>query len=267
MLAAGPALPAAAAVPFRLGVTDWNLRQSSQLEAVSMAASLGFEGVEISLGRKPVDGSLPLSARDVQDRYLAAAKQHRIALAGTCLDILHVNYLKLDKLGEKWVADSIPVTARLKAGQVLLPFFGKGKLETEAEMDYVGDILRNIAPVAEEAGVVLALETTLNAKGNLRIADRSRSKAVQVYYDCGNLKVAGFDPIAEWYAMKDRVCQIHIKDNPHYLGEGSIDMAKVMGLIRQASFSGFVNLETDSPAKDIAGDMRRNLAYIRRLLA
>ena len=38
----------------KFGVTDWNLRQTGQIEALSMAKRIGFAGVQISLGRVPI---------------------------------------------------------------------------------------------------------------------------------------------------------------------------------------------------------------------
>src|SRR5216683_5942296 len=75
---------------FHIGVTDWNLQQTCKLEAVTLAKSLGFDGVQVSLGRKPLDGKLPLDNAEIQAEYLRQAKQAGIQLAGTCLDILHV---------------------------------------------------------------------------------------------------------------------------------------------------------------------------------
>ncbi len=255
-------------IPFPIGVTDWNLKLSSDIEAVRLASSIGFAGVEVSLGRKLVDGRLPLSHADRQDAYLAAAAEHKIALAGTCLDILHVNYLKNDPLGQKWVADGIPATKRLKARVMLLPFFGKGALKTRDEMTFVGDALRDLAPEAEKAGVILGLENTVNAADNLYICERSRSAAVQIYYDCGNLRNAGFDPLKELHEMGvAHICQVHLKDNPHYLGEGPIDLRAIVGSLRKMGYKGFVNLETDSPTGDIAADMSRNFSYLRKIAA
>src|SRR5262245_25931396 len=139
----------------RIGVTDWNLQQSGKVDAVALAHRIGFDGVEVSLGRKPVDGKLPLDNAELQDQYLAAAKREGIALAGTCLDILHVNYLKNDKLGQKWLADAIPITKKLNARVMLMPFFGKGAMTTTEEMDYVGDVLKELGPEAEKAGIFL----------------------------------------------------------------------------------------------------------------
>ncbi len=265
---AAPALAAARKPRFKLGVTDWNLRLSGKLEAVAVAKKLGFEGVEVSLGRKVEGDKLPLDNADLQRQYLAAAREQGIAIAGTCLDVLHVNYLKSDKLGQKWIADGIPITKKLNARVMLMPFFSKGALTTRAEMDYVGDLLKELAPEAVKAGVLLGLEDTISAEDNVRIMERSKSPAVQTYYDVGNSTSNGFDPVKEirWLG-KSRICQIHLKDNPGYMGEGKIDFPAVLKAMADIGFEGFANLETSSPSKDIEADMRRNAAYIRKLLA
>ena len=263
-----------AAGRLRIGVTDWNLKMSSDVAAVPLAASLGFEGLEVSLGRKPVDGQLPLADPALQQRYRDAFRQHRISIAGTCLDILHVNYLKLDPLGAKWVADAIPVSQKMGAQVILLPFFGRGALlgsataEGRAELDRVGGILRELAPAAAKAGLVLALENTINARDNFTVIEKSQSPAVKIYYDCGNLLKAGFDPITELRAMgRDGIAQIHLKDNPSYLGEGTIDFTRILALVNELGWSGFANLETDAPSRDIPADMQKNLRFVRNLLA
>jgi len=264
-LAAAPRLLARGGL--KIGVTDWNLRLAAKLEAVALAKKLGFEGVEVSLGRNVKENRLPLDDAAVLEKYRAEAKKQGIALAGTCLDVLHVNYLKSDKLGQKWVADGIRLTKSLNAKVMLLPFFGKGALSTRQEMDYVADILKDLGKEAEKAGVILGLEDTISAEDNVRIMERSGSKAVKVYYDVGNSTNNGFDIYKEmrWLGAK-RICQIHLKDKG-YLGEGSIDFKRVLAVIRGIGYSGFANLETSSPSKSVEADMKKNLAFIRRLLA
>ncbi len=250
----------------KLGVTDWNLRQSGKIEALALAKTLGFAGVEVSLGRRPAADSLPLADADVQARYLAEARRLEMGIAGTCLDILHVNYLKNDPLGRKWVADGIPITRTLKAGVMLLPFFGKGAITETAEQDYVADVLKELAPEAEKAGVVLGLENTISAEANARILERVRSKAVRVYYDVGNSTNAGFDPVAEIrFLGKERICQIHLKDRG-YIGEGRIDFPAVIRAIKDIGYTGWANLETSAPSGSVEEDMKRNLAAVRRFI-
>src|SRR6478672_6581597 len=262
-------LSGAARHGLKIGVTDWNLQLSGKVEAVALAHRIGFDGVEVSLGRKPVDGKLPLDNAELQEQYLTAAKKEGIALAGTCLDILHVNYLKNDKLGQKWLADAIPITKKLNARVMLMPFFGKGAMATTEEMDYVGDVLRELGPEAEKAGIFLGLEDTISAENNVRIMERSRSKAVRVYYDVGNSTNNGFEVVKElrWLGG-NRICQIHLKDNPGYMGEGKIDFTEVVKAIRDIGFAGYANLETDTKqGSTVEADMQRNLSFIRGVIS
>jgi L-ribulose-5-phosphate 3-epimerase len=252
----------------RIGVTDWNLHLGANPEALPMAANLGFEGVQISFGRMLVDGRMPADNPEVSARYLALSRQYKIPIDGTCVDKLHDNGLKSDPLAPKWVLDSIRLTRALDTKVLLLPFFGRWALQTKQEMDYAGDALRDLAVEATRAGVILGLEDTISAEDNVRIMERSQSSSVLVYYDVGNSTVAGFDPVKEirWLG-KSRICQFHLKDNPHYLGEGSIQFLPIMRAIRDIQFSGYANLEADAPSKQLEADMRRNLAFIRNVIA
>ncbi len=247
---------------FKIGVTDWNLQQEAKVEAVTLARKLGFEGVQISLGVGT--DKLPLSDPAVQQAYLAESKRVGLPLASVCLNILHRNILKSDPLGQRWVADSIPITKSLGVKVILLPFFGKGALKTQAEMDYVGDALREIAPAAEKAKVILGLEDTISARDNVRIMERSKSPAVLTYYDVGNSTQNGFDIIEEirWLG-RERICEVHLKDNPHFLGKGKIDFPAVVNTLADIGFREWAQLETDSPTKSVENDMAVNLKFIR----
>jgi sugar phosphate isomerase/epimerase len=165
------------------------------------------------------------------------------------------------------VLDSIRLTRQLGVRVLLIPFFGPWALETQNDKDYTASALRDLAPEAEKADVVLGLEDTISAEDNARILDKVASRNVLVYYDVGNSTKAGFDPVTEirWLG-KNRICQIHLKDNPHYLGEGSIEFAPIMHAIRDIGFTGFANLETDAHPETLEADLRRNLIYIRGVM-
>ena len=251
----------------QIGVTDWNLKLGAKPDAVILAAQLGFDGVQVSFGRNLVDDKMPVDNPEIIARYLSLSKQHGIPIDGTCVDRLHTNGLKSDKLAPKWVLDSIRLTKALNTKVLLLPFFGRWALQNENEMIDVGDILRDLAPEAEKTGVILGLEDTISAEDNVRIMDRSRSANVMVYYDVGNSTKAGFDVVKEirWLG-KGRICQFHFKDNPHYMGEGDIQFPAIVRAIQDIGFSGYANLETDSHPNQLEADMRKNLAYIRHVI-
>ena len=249
---------------FRIGITDWNLFLDADPQAIPAAKSLGFAGVQVSCGRKLVDGKMPMDNPDVLERYRSLARQNGVVIDGTCVDRLHDNGLKSDPLAPKWVSDAIRLTNALQTKVLLVPFFGRWALTTRAEMDYVGDAVRELAPEAEKAGVLLGLEDTISAEDNVRIMERSRSKNVLVYYDVGNSTQAGFDPVKEirWLG-KDRICQVHLKDNPHLLGEGTINFDGVVRALKDIGYTDWANLETDATRSTRDEVLTKNLAYIR----
>src|SRR5438552_13392311 len=262
----------AAYTKLKIGAPDWNLQLEAKPSSIELAKSIGFDGVQISLGHssdpKNPPAHLPVSTPDLFDQFLTEARKNQLPIASTCVEILHRNYLKNDPLGKQWVAESIPLTRKLGARVILLPFFGKGALQTRAEMDYVADFLKEIGPEAEKTDVILGLENTISAEDNARILDRAQSKAVMVYYDVGNSFNNGFDIYQEirWLG-KDRICEFHLKDNPRLLGQGKTDFPKVIRAIVETGFSGWAQLETDAPSGDVSKDMKTNLDFVRGLLA
>jgi sugar phosphate isomerase/epimerase len=261
-----PAFAAKSKVKFKVGVTDWNLKLEDKVESIALAKSLGFDGVQVSIG-KVTEDKLPLSDPALQKTFLDESKRVGLPIESLCLEMLHRNYLKSDPLGQRWVADCIPIAKAMGVRVVLLPFFGKGALETTAEMDKVGDILKEVAPAAERSGVILGLEDTISARDNVRIMERSKSPAVLTYYDVGNSTKGGFNVVEEirWLGGK-RICEVHLKDNPHYLGDGTIDFKGVIDALADIGFDGWAQLETDCPVS-VDADMRRNLKFVRELIS
>jgi L-ribulose-5-phosphate 3-epimerase len=165
-LSAYDAQAAKAGVKFKIGAPDWNLRLTAKTESIALAKEIGFDGVQVSIGRQ-----MQLKDEALQKAFLEESKRLGFPITSLCLDILHVNGLKSDPLGKQWVAESIPIARAMGLKVILLPFFGKWALQTQSEMDYVGDALREIAPAAEKAGVILGLEDTISARDNARIMD------------------------------------------------------------------------------------------------
>ena len=252
----------------RDGVQYGGLGRPAELSAVEKAARIGFEGVEITFGGPDEEGNLHLAHEERQQQYLNELEAHGIKAAGTHLGVLHENYLKDpdDPLAVRWVEQAIPATGNLNTEVILLPFFFDGAIEERHEQEYVADVLRELAPEAEAHGVILGLENTLSAEENMFILERVNSPAVKVYYDVGNSHSFGHDIYSEIPFLGNNICQFHIKDNPHYMGEGEIDFVRIFRAIDETGFQGWLNIETLPVSGDIADrerDLRINLEYTR----
>ncbi len=68
-----PALASGTKVRFKVGVTDWNLKLEGKIESISLAKQLGFDGVQISIGKGK--DKLPLSDPALQKAFLQESKR------------------------------------------------------------------------------------------------------------------------------------------------------------------------------------------------
>jgi len=133
LAAAGSVLPAAASgsAKLRIGVTDWNLGKTLTPESLEFGKRLGFAGVELAVGNKAANNRMPLDNDKLVARYLERSSSLHEPIAGISLSILLVNYLKSDKLAQKWVTDGVRVARKLRAGVVLVPFFDEADMKTQ----------------------------------------------------------------------------------------------------------------------------------------
>ncbi len=251
----------------KLGVMDGVAAQPGKPEAVAAAKSFGVAGLQVTLGRTPDGNGLLLDDAGLQARFVSESRKHQISLDATYIDALHANCLKNDPKAPGLVANGIEITRKLGAPILMTVFFGKCSLLSQEEIDYAVGAFRELAPVAEKAGVILGFENLLTAEANARAMDRVASKAFRVYYDVGNAtNMVGEDAAKGIRTLgASRICQLHFKDKG-YLGQGKVDYPAVLAALADIGYNGYANLETGAPSGDAAGDLRKNIAYLRGLM-
>ena len=247
---------------FKIGACDWSLGKRSNPAAFDLAKQIGLDGVQVDMGSAAND--MRLRQPEVQKEYLATARRTGVAIASLAMGELNNVPLKSDPRAAEWLAQSIGVCQGLGVTVVLAAFFGKGDLDmgNTREIDHVVGVLREIAPQAERAGVLIGLENYLSAEDNRKIIDRVASPAVRVYYDVGNSTDKGRDVVREIRALGKLICEFHAKDGPHMLGQGRIDFKKVRQAIDDAGYSGWIQIEAAAP-HGLVADYTSDLRYLK----
>jgi L-ribulose-5-phosphate 3-epimerase len=262
LAAAPPNTPAAKIV--RLGVCDWTIEKSGDPAALETAGKWGLEGVQVSLTVK--DGALALLQPALQKLYKAEVRRTGVAIASFCLGDLNGVPLKSDPRAAAWLEQSLAVCTALDVHLVLVPFFGKGELRDDAAgIDAVVRILKGLAPKAQKAGVVLALESYLGAEDNLKILARVGSPAVAVYYDVANSQQAGYDIFKEIRTLGPRIVQFHAKDLKGLYGKGSMDFPAVRRAMTDIGYGGWFVLEGTELPLGLEKSIRADVEYLRTL--
>lgn len=250
----------------KIGVMDTVFKMAGKPEAVALAKKLGLAGIQVTLGRSQDGKTLPLEDPALQKAWLAASKEHKIPLDSTYIDMLHVDCLKDNPKSPEWIRKGIDITKKLKANVLMLVFFGKCQVLQRPELDRVIDLIKELAPEAQKAGVILGFENTSSGADNRYALDKVASKAFKVWYDVGNSTYNGYDVPKEIRDLgRERICMFHIKDKG-YLGEGQVKLTEILRAIEDIRFDGFANLETGSPSGDVEADTKRNLEYLKKLM-
>ncbi|MSU63716.1 MAG: sugar phosphate isomerase/epimerase [Pedosphaera sp.] len=149
-----------------------------------------------------------------------------------------------------WVNDCIDACRAMGCRVILLAFFHNNDLRNDkAGTDETVRRLKEVAPKAEKAGVILGIESWLSAEDNMRIIDRAGSPAVQVYYDVANSTERGYDIAKEirWLGKQGQICEFHMKENGSLLGQGRIDFKKVRAALDDIGYRGPMQIEGAVP--------------------
>ncbi len=290
----------------RFGVCDWTIGKPGDPYALELAGRLGLEGVQVSL--IPEGVRLSLSRPEVQRAYRDAAKSSGVEIASFAIGELNNVPFKSDLRADRWLEEGIGIAKAMGVKIILVPFFGAGELRNDRRgMEEVGLRLRRLAPIAERAGIVLALESYLSAEEHLWLLDRVGSPAVKLYYDVANSQEAGWDIFREIRLLGDKIVEFHAKDNTDLYGrssdsvlarrsgsvpgrngdsvlarrsgsvpgrssdsvpgKGSMDFVAVRKAMEEIGYSGWLIIEGSKLPLGIEPSIRYDLEYLKRVFA
>lgn len=249
---------------FKIGVCDWTIGKRTNPESLALAKEIGLDGVQVDFGSGEKD--LPLFNPDLQAKYLEQAKTHDIEIASLAMGTLNNLPYKSDPRTEKWVAGAVDTAKAMEVKVILLAFFGKGDLRNDKEgTDVVVERLKKVAPKAEDAGVILGIESWLSAEQHLEIIERVGSTAVQVYYDVANSTTAGYDIFREIRLLRGQICEFHAKDNQALYGKGNIAFKEVRKAMDDIGYRGWFVMEGTKMPLGVIESCRYDLEYLRQI--
>ena len=253
--------------------TEYGLRSDGdRASLLSKAGELGFQGIEFGIGLDYKENPLWTGDGNVRQAMKEAAQTTGVEAASICLHLL--NYVENSpasseaehrKTADEIIRKTIEACAHIGASVILVPFFGTAILKSEEQIQQLISEMKKLSPFAEEKGVCLALETSLDAADMVRIVEAVDSDCVQVYFDTGNTAGIGYDIVQEIERLGEYIVQTHIKDSPSgTLGAGRIDFKSAIGAFERVGFDGYLMLETPA-IDDSVAEAIKNLDYIRQI--
>ena len=241
------------------------------LERFELAADAGFEGIEVEARSGPAE-----AIKDAADRTgMVVHSVHCLANYALPLSSSDPSILAA---GIEATIGAIRLAQRLGAGTLLLipGVVTRDTTYGEVNARSLEVIGRDILPVAEDHGIVIAIENVWN--GFLlspidfaRYIDDFQSLWVRAYLDVGNII---FGRPEGWIELLGRrICKLHLKDlsfragrlRPAKIGAGDIEWAKVRAALDRIGYDGWGVLAEPDQAQTAFRRQLYRLAYSRRV--
>lgn len=280
-LAAGFAarLPLGAANPpagwrYKVAVCDWMILKRQKLGAFQLARDIGADGLEVDMGplgeRETFDNALRDPA--VRKEFLEAAKALKLEICSLAMSGFYAQSFAERATADRMVADCVETMLQMGVKVAFLPLGVNGDLVKRPELrPAVVARLRAAGAVAARAGVVIGVETALDAAGEARLLDEIGSPAVRSYFNFANALQHGRDLHAELRTLgRHRIGQIHCTDEDGVWLQHNprIDLPRVRQTLDAMGWGGWLVIERSRDAKDprnVKGNFGANAAYLKKV--
>ena len=241
----------------------------SNADKFKLAKRCGFDGIEAS-PMKDLD-----AARELGETARAAGvTTHCVLYGGWDAPFSDPNEAVIEK-GLREMEVALRSAKAMGADAVLLvPAVVNEKVRYADAYERSQRHIRKLLPIAEEVGVVIAVENVwnnflLSPIEFARYVDEFESKWVRAYFDVGNVVAFGWPQ--DWIlTLGKRIVKVHLKDFKRDtrewvgLGDGDVNWREVRSALAEVGYTGFVTAELpggDEPyLKDVSARMSRLIA-------
>lgn len=265
-----------AADRYRIGVCDWMILKRQRVGAFALAHELGADGVEVDMGplgtRVRFENQLTNEA--VCAAFLDAARTNRLEICSVAMSGFYAQSFVERSNVIELVRECIETMQRLNVRVAFLPLGVPCDLMKHPELrPEVVRRLRQIAPMAEQAGVVIGIETSLPAEEEARLLDEVGSPAIRSYFNFANAIKHGRDVCRELRTLgRDRICQIHCTNEDGELLENDpkLDLRKIKATLDEQGWSGWLVVERSRDARnprDVKYNFGSNIRFLKSVFA
>jgi L-ribulose-5-phosphate 3-epimerase len=268
------ATPASAGQRYRIAVCDWMLLKRQKLGAFALAQEIGADGVEVDmggLGDRPTFDSA-LGDVGVRRQFLEKAREFGLGVSSLAMSGFYAQSFAERPGVERMVQDCLDTMVAMSVKVAFLPLGVQGDLVKRPELrPAIVARLKSVAGRAEAAGVIVGIETALDARGEAALLDEVGSPAVRSYFNFANALQNGRDLNAEIRTLgKNRICQIHCTDEDGVWLQNNprLDLPAVKATLDAIGWGGWLVVERSRDAKDprnVRKNFGANVAHLKTI--
>jgi len=257
---------------YKVAVIDLMILKRQKLGAFQLTKDIGADGVEVDMGglgnRPTFDNKLLIDS--VRNLFLSKAKELNLQIPSLAMTGYYAQSFCQRTEFIRSVKDCITTMKLMNVKVAFLPLGIQCDLIKRPELrDSVISRLKIAGKLAEEAGVVIGIETALDATGELKLLKDVHSPAIKSYFNFSNALKNGRDVSRELMILgKKEIVQIHCTDDDGVWLQNDIrlDMHKVKATLDKMKWSGWLVIERSRDARDprnVKKNFGANTAYVK----
>ncbi|TGE24212.1 sugar phosphate isomerase/epimerase [Hymenobacter aquaticus] len=280
VLAAGLLLPRAAyparrkKLTYKIAVVDLMILKRQKLGALQLTKDIGADGVEVDMGglgqRETFDSQL--AKPEIRQQFLDKARELNLEICSLAMTGFYAQSFATRPTYQRMVQDCLDTMRAMHVKVAFLPLGTQGDLVKNPELrPAIVERLKVVGHMARKAGVVVGIETSLDAKGEVELLREIGSKHIQIYFNFSNPLKEGRDLHQELKTLgRKRICQIHCTDEDGVWLENNprLDLRKVKQTLADMNWQGWLVIERSRDATDprnVKRNFGANAAYLKSI--
>ena len=272
---AGMPLVVAAQQRYRVAACDWMILKRQKIGEFELVKNLGGDGVELDMGGLGARDSFDNKLRQphFQKLFKRTADSLAVEVPAVAMSGLYGQSFAKHRNYKYLVEDCLNTMDVMGAKVAFLPLGGCGndwfnQPEVKAE---VVKRLHEAGEMAVARGVVIGIDTPLDAKDNIKLLKEIHSKGIKIFYKVQTALENKRDLYSDMKKLgKDRICMIHCTNTDGYTlaKDPAVDMKKMKKTLDGMGWSGWLVVERSRDTKDvhnIKSNYGSNIEYLKQI--
>lgn len=278
ILAAGIIVPESvlAQQRYQIGVCDWMVLKRQKLGEFKLAKELGCDGIEMDMGGLGNRNSFDNKMRDPKmvRLFKHTADSFGIKVGAVAMSGFYGQSFAKKESWRWLIQDCLNTMDAMGAKVAFLPLGGCGNNWTDS-LQLRRQIvwrLHEIGEMAKARGMVIGIDTPLDAEGNIKLLDEINSDGIKIFYKFQTAIENKRDIAKEIKTLgKDRICAIHASntDGVWLRNDKAVKMKKIKKALDKAGWSGWLFVERSrdvNQVHNVKKNYGENVKYLKEIM-
>lgn len=278
ILAAGIIVPESvlAQQRYQIGVCDWMVLKRQKLGEFKLAKELGCDGIEMDMGGLGNRNSFDNKMRDPKmvRLFKHTADSFGIKVGAVAMSGFYGQSFAKKESWRWLIQDCLNTMDAMGAKVAFLPLGGCGNNWTDSLQlrQQIVWRLHEIGEMAKARGMVIGIDTPLDAEGNIKLLDEINSDGIKIFYKFQTAIENKRDIAKEIKTLgKDHICAIHASntDGVWLRNDKAVKMKKIKKALDKAGWSGWLFVERSrdvNQVRNVKKNYGENVKYLKEIM-